>query len=226
MSSEKSFSDFMKLADKFEAEPILENYLVLRRGFGGTGVELSYFLIPDPLSSVEDELRQHGIDPAIFSDALDGNDYQIDELCLQLMERLVERQTRERAGHTHIQTTGLAIPDSLIDYLVISMLEASEVHGLAPGPALVILIREKLGGPNPGRHKQNLIDKNRKHAIWIAAHHRLGGRTISVRQIAEKMGLEASTVSRWFKPGELKQEAERMCRWFKKPGDLVQKLKP
>lgn len=225
VSSGKSWADFMRLADQFKAEPTLENYLVHRRAFGGSGVDSAHLIATDPISSIESELRQYDIDPSIFSDVLDGNDHQIDELCLRLMEKLVERQALEESGKSHVQTTGKAIPDSLIDYLAISMLEACEAHDLSPPPALVVLIRERLGGPNPARHKQNLIDKNRKQAIWMAAQRRLSGKSISVRQIAKKMGLEASTVSRWFKLGELEHEAERMRKWFKKPNDLVRKAK-
>jgi hypothetical protein len=220
MTSEKLWRDFMKLAERFEAEPTLENYLLLRRTFPGGNVESLHFLSPDPHSSVEGELRQYGIEPFIFSDALDGNEHQIDELCLKLMERLVERQARERAGETHLQTTGQAIPDSLIDYLVITMLEATENHDLRLEPALVILIRERLGGSNLARHKQNLIDKNRKQAILLAASQLAQGKEISIRQIASKLDLEASTVSRWFKPGELEQEAIRVRGWFKEPSAL------
>lgn len=226
MSSGKSWADFMRLADRFQNEPTLENYLVLRRTFGGGDIESLHLMRPDPLSSIEDELRQYGMDPAVFSDALDGDEFQIDELCLQIMERLVDRQTRERSGEAHVQTTGQAIPNSLIDYLIMTMLEACEAHDLAPRTALVILIRERLGGQNPDRHKQNLIDKNRKQAILMAASQLSQGKEISIRQIAKKMHLEASTVSRWFKAGELEMEANRMRAWFKKPNDLKSKSRP
>ena len=226
MSSGKSWADFMRLADQFKAEPTLANYLVLRRTFGSSGVDSAHLTTDDPIPSIEGELRQLDIDPAIFSDVLDGNDHQIDELCLRLMEKLVERDVLEASGKSHVQTTGQAIPDSLIDFLAISMLEACEAHDLSPPPALVVLFRERLGGPNPARHKQNMIDQNRKIAIWMAAQILSNGEKTSIRKIAKAMGLEASTVSRWFKKGELEQEAKRVRGWFKKPSELKQKITP
>ena len=226
MSSGKSWADFVRQADQFKAEPTLENYLVFRRTFGSSGVESAHLSTDDPVPSIENELRQHDIDPAIFSDALDGNDHQIDELCLRLMEKLVERHALVTSGKSHVQTTWQAIPDSLIDYLAISMLEACEAHDLSPPPALVVLLRDRLGGPNPARRKQNMIDQNRTVAIWMAAQILSNGEKTSIRKIAKAMGLEASTVSRWFKKGELEQEAKRVRGWFKKPSELKRKIKP
>ena len=226
MSSGKSWADFVRLADQFKDEPTLENYLIHRRAFGGSGVDSAHLITNDPISSIESELHQYNLDPAIVSDVLDGNDHQIDALCLRLMEKLVERQALEVSGKSHVQTTGKAIPDSLIDYLAISMLEACEAHDLAPPSSLVVLIRERLGGPNPARHRQNMIDQNRKKAIWIAAQIFSSGEKMSIRKIAKAMDLEASTVSRWFKKGELEQEVKRVQGWFKKPNELKQKIKP
>ena len=77
------------------------------------------------------------------------------------------------------------------------MLEACEAHYVSTPSALVVLVRERLGRPNPARHKQNIIDQNRKTAIRMAAQILSNGEKISIRKIAKAMGLEASTVSRW-----------------------------
>lgn len=71
-----------------------------------------------------------------------------------------------------------------------------------------------------------MIDQNRKKAIWIAAQIFSSGEKMSIRKIAKAMDLEASTVSRWFKKGELEQEVKRMRGWFKKPSELSRKIKP
>ena len=90
----------MRLADQFKAEPTLENYLLHRRSLGGSGVDSAHLTTDDPILSIESELRQYDINPAIFSDVLDGNDHKIDELCLRLIEKLVERRALQvfRAG--------------------------------------------------------------------------------------------------------------------------------
>ena len=67
MSSGKSWADFVRQADQFKAEPTLENYLVFRRTFGSSGVESAHLSTDDPVPSIENELRQHDIDPAIYA---------------------------------------------------------------------------------------------------------------------------------------------------------------
>ncbi|MGH6819644.1 MAG: hypothetical protein ACREDU_02145, partial [Methylocella sp.] len=113
----------------------------------------------------------------------------------------------------------------LIDYVLVAMLESCDQHGLPPPPSLVVLVRERLGGANVARHKQSLIDQRRVRAVWLAHQALASGDQISMRQIAKTIGVEASTVSRWFGRGELRREAEKIQKWFLKPNELTRKTK-
>ena len=114
-------------------------------------------------------------------------------------------------GETALQARNEGIPDSLIDYLVIFMLEAMKWNGeeFVPG-SLVMLLRERLLGPNPGYHKAYEKRQGQKDAAFIGAQLLVRGEACSVRKVAKIMHIEPSTVSRWFPNNSLRIEAERI----------------
>jgi hypothetical protein len=80
--------------------------------------------------------------------------------------------------------------------------------------ALVMLLRERLVGPNPAYHKAYEKREDRKAAIYIGAQLLVLSENCSIRRIAEIMGVEPSTVSRWFPNDELRLEAERVLSYL------------
>jgi len=138
----------------FKANPTIEKYLWLRREYPGVDVPVLRFAGIEALFALEPELTHHGIDPALVAGALDANPKCVDDLCLLLLESMSDRRQRESRGETALQARKEVIPDSLIDYLVITMLEAMKWNGeeFVPG-SLLMLLRERLLGPNPAYHK-------------------------------------------------------------------------
>ena len=214
----RSFKDFEKLTDQFFEEPSIENYIVMRRRYPSMGIEAARFAGLDPLLAIKDELQRFGIDPLVIGAALDGDDREIDELCLQLMEALIKRRALEKAGNTHLQRRRQVAPDSLIDYLVITMLEVIERDGCPLPASLIILIRERLGGPYPALYRDYLIKQKRKDAAFLGFHLLHKGEEPSIRRVAQIMGVQPSTVSRWFPDGDFWAEVERWQRMLTKFG--------
>ena len=138
---------------------------------------------------------------------------------------LLRRRQLESQGETQLQARKEAISDSLIDYLVITTLEAMKWNGeeFVPG-SLVILLRERLLGPNPAYHKAHEKRKNRKDAAFFAAQLLLRGEDCSVRKVAKIMDIDPSTVSRWFPNNSLRTEAERLRKFFSEEEERLRML--
>jgi hypothetical protein len=140
--------------------------------------------------------------------ALDDDDEGhagIDELCMRLMECLVERGELEKEGHTHAQSRGMAIKDSLIDFLIVAVLEMFDEINYT---ALSVLIRERLSAKNPDYYNNFLVFEQRKKAVGIAALRFPAGKA-SIREIAKLMNVVPSTVSRWFPANDFQDQVEQ-----------------
>jgi len=202
--------EYFQLADQFHADPSIENYVALRRRSRGD-VEVGRLGGVDPLFTLRQELEQHGIDPYVVCGAQDGDVEDMDELSLQIMECMIERRGLNRSGNTHVQSRGEAISDGLIDYLIVAMLAGAETYNVSLPSSLLLLIRERLGGANPTRHKHYEMTKRRNDAALLGSFLLRLGEEPSVCRVAELMGVEPSTVSRWFR-GDFRDETEQWHR--------------
>jgi hypothetical protein len=203
-NAERRYADYRALAEEYEREPSIENYVRFKRTFGaiiGVGIAV------DPIS-IEPELRQFGIDPSLVSQALDGDEYEIDELALKLMERLIERKKLEERGTTHVQSRQIAISDSLVNYLIVASLEALEENEASIPSSLVRLIRDRLCGAHPDRYTEFIRLQRRRDAVAMAAIKFPTGK-VSIRRIAALMDVEPSTISRWFPDGDFQEHVDR-----------------
>ena len=202
----RSGEHYESLLKAYEREPSITNYVRLRRAYGAHGI-IGKFLDFDPLA-IEAELKSFGIDPLLVVRALDEDenerDESIDELAFRMMECLVERNKLEEEGHTHVQSRRIAISDSLVDFLIVAMLETFDGIG---DTALSILIRERLCGQNPDYYKDLLVFRQRRKALALAAVRFPAGK-ISIRKIAKLMNVEPSTVSRWFPAGDFQKQVD------------------
>jgi hypothetical protein len=201
--TDQIYARYQALAEAYEREPTLANYIKFSRTLGGS---IARPIEIDPFS-IEMELRLFGIDPRLVSEALDGDESKINELALRLMEALVKRKKLEKSG-AHLQSRRMAISDSLIDYLVVAALEATEEHDVPLSSALVRLIRERLCGVNPDRQNEFLRMQRRRDAIALASLKFPSGE-VSIRRIAALMKVEPSTISRWFPDGDFQQHVDR-----------------
>jgi hypothetical protein len=180
----------------------IRNYVRFRRNWPGE--QVSVVRLGDPLAviSLGAELRNVGLDDSLVSPVPHGSSQKIDELCLQLLEKLIERGEREEAGATHLQARKQAITNSLVDYLVCIMLEAIHQDDAFLPASLVVLIRHRLVGANPALWERFELGQKRLRAARLAAQKRHEGEQGSIRQVADLLGLPPSTVARWFREGE------------------------
>jgi hypothetical protein len=191
------------LVEAYWKEPTIINYVRLSRAYGGSAIAQTF--IDFDAQAIEKELRQFGMEPLLVSGALDGNEFEIEELSLRLMERLIERDELAKEGHTQVQSRGFAIGDSLVDFLIVAMLQAAveDAH-----PALTVLIKERLCGQKPDYYEKYLRLMDQRKAIALAALKLPAGK-ITVRKVARLMNVEPSTVSRWFPDGDLQEKVDQ-----------------
>ena len=141
---------FQRLIARFDEEPSIENYVALRRSFPRGDTEIYQLAEVDPrqAEAFELDLDRARLAHTLVRGALSGDHRDIDELCLQLMERLIERGKLEGRGETQLQSRGKGISDALVGHLIVSMLEVLQQDELSPMPSLVVLVRERLVGTN------------------------------------------------------------------------------
>jgi len=173
----------------------IEKYVELRRQSQQLEITPGPFKNPDHLFEVAEELRSFQIDPQTLARVLDGDVVQVDDLCLKLLEQIIERKRLEGAGATHLQSRGKTTPDSLINFLIVMIMESCQIHCIYPTSSLVALVTEMLGGYNVERRQRSENEKKKDRAAFAAAF--LSGE--SDREIAKQLDVDHSTLSRWRK---------------------------
>jgi hypothetical protein len=229
-ASSKPFGDFkwtqnqmdieevwMRL-ERFEEDPSIENYVALRRFAPGCDTEIYRLAGVDPLLALGEDWREAQLDRWLVCNALVGDDREMDELCLQLMERLIERKRLEAKGETHLQSRGKGISDALVNHLIVAMMEVLGAEGLEARPSLVLLVREQFGGANTEIYKSHTKRLGRDRAIFLGMQMRRGGEQPTIREIARKMGVQPSTVSRWFPNNDFPKQVENFEKSFVRIG--------
>jgi hypothetical protein len=136
--SEQRLKLFIKLATNYEDSPNLENYLRLRRTITEADLKVGVFAANlGYASALEPELEKHGISTDSFFESLIAHEPALDELSLQLMERLVARDKLPKSCPGHIEKRRQAISDSLVDYAIALMLETIEGKRIVIPPSLI-----------------------------------------------------------------------------------------
>lgn len=196
----------------FYDNPSTENYVAMRRRYPAEHEIFEFAKLG--LSGLDELLENAGLEKSVVRSALGGDYRDIDELCLQVLERLIERRRLEANGETHLQSRGKAISDALINHLIVGILEVLHQDGAEPRSSFVMLVREQLGGQSSGIMKSAAKEFGRERALWLAFQMRRGGEQPTIRKIAEKMNVEASTVSRWFPDDTFREQVERFSSQF------------
>lgn len=197
----------------FRADPSIRNYLAIREKHSDREPPNDTYGGLDPLFAMQAELERWGIQPLLVAGVLDADREAIEQLSLKLLDLMLERQKLEEVGETHVQARGLAIPDRLIDYLIVVMFEAMECNNEAHAVgSLNFLIRERLGGANMALHQAYLKKRKKDEVVSVLATARRQGKDVSIRQIAKWMKIQPSSITRLFEPGELEQRIELFLR--------------
>lgn len=197
--SERSLEELMRdLRDDFK----IDDYLELRRRVPGRDINLFLFHHQFPgdepfkgldfLFLLEDDFKKHDISADDYVDMLDGDLEAIDRLCLQTLAAISKRQ--KNAPHTpHAMANGEVIGDALVGHMLVIMAETLSIYQLPIIRSFQILLKVATGAFNSEHKKaRELKDKKFMAAAMLAENPDL-----SDRQLAKKLGVNASTVNRW-----------------------------
>jgi hypothetical protein len=212
---------FNKSTKAYKRNPTIENYVRIRRADPEEEVEVAVIGGMDQLYFMEPELRRFELDPARIASVMDADAESISEVSLQLMEKIIERNQRQKAGETHLVARKASIPDKLVDWIINCALDALSWNDEPSIPRdLIVLIRERLGGSNPEYEKASRTHEMRWSAIIFGAQLMATGQKPSFRSLAKIMRVAPSTVKRWFPKGEFEEEIKTVATWFDKSGEL------
>ena len=184
---------------EYEASPTLATYLRLRRQHPDYTIKTYHTSGYEFLFSYHAELVELGIDPNVVEAAILGDRNGQSELALTLMQALRDRQVLAAEGETHLIRRKRAISDGLVNYLIALCLEAyynREPEGISPD--LIFLIKHQLGPIDCEYEVDRRRSEQRSKAVEVAFELHARGITPSYRNIAKEMGVQASTVKRWF----------------------------
>ena len=213
---------FNDLTKRYKKNPTIENYVRIRREHPEAEIEVAVIGGIDQLFYLEPELRRFAIDPKLVASVMDADPDAISEISLQLLEKLIERDRKLKAGETHLVRRGNAIPDKLIDWLINCALDGLSWNYYLDIPReLIVLIRERLGGSNPEYEQASHAHEMRWHAIIIGAQMMAQGQTPTLRLISRILGVAPSTVMRWFPDGEFLREVRICAGWFDENGEAL-----
>lgn len=214
---------FNDISRAYKQDPTLENYLALRRAEPNAEIEVAVLGGIDDLFAMEEELERYGIGAhPLMTGVLDADQASISELSLKLMDHIVNARRLEASGETQLVRRGMAMPDSLIDWIICVALDAqSWTDAMELNRDLIVLIRERLGGSNQHYKQAVAAHTRRRNAPWIGAQLKARGIEPTVRQIAEVLEVAPSTVTRWYpNNAELQEEIDRLSQLFDGDGSF------
>jgi hypothetical protein len=199
----------------FQVKPTIEEYVRLRKTYPGfsQGIETTGGL--EFVFAQQKQLRAAGLDPEVVAAALDDDERAQGQLSFQLLEKLLERKGLEKSGHSHVVSRKKGISDSLVNYLIGNMLDALDAAGGFVVSDLIVLIKYQLGVIESEFEIKLRAHERRKAAVWIAAQMVANGEVPSYRSVARELGVEPSTVMRWFAGKDMIKEAKAIAALIK-----------
>jgi hypothetical protein len=210
------------LSKEYKNDPSIEKYLELRKSNPDTEIEVALSGGIEHAFKNQKEIEQLGLSIEDYLGLLDADQSCISKVCLHLLASIAESRKLHAEKQTHLARRGKKIPDQIIDWLICSMLDAESWNGtLELNRDLIVLIRHRLV-PGMSSFEQLLsVKTQRSNAAQIGGQLMAMGVTPSFRKIGKILGVEPSTVKRWF---ESKDEFERECApyagWFDENGQL------
>jgi hypothetical protein len=216
-TSKDDIGGFSLLTRAYKDDPTIENYVALRRQHPNATIQVAITGALEWVWGNEEILKQFGIDPYMVSGALDADPSDISELSLQLLELIIERKKLEKAGKTHVVSRGVAISDTLVNYLINMMLDALDWNDDLFIPRdLIVLIRHQTGGAATDWDRVEELKELRTKAIITAVELVAEGKLPTIRAVARKLGVSATTVMRWYPEGELARKLQEIAAVIKK----------
>jgi len=200
---------FKELYSAFKDTQTLENYLKLQSEFPDFAMSVPRLFGADPRYFLEPELIKHGINPEFLGTFLDDPDASVEELSCRLIELLVDKRKLPNGEAGYINRRHKAVNDGLVDCLILIMLEAIDTHEYCIPAPLMMLLRDRLCGPDPDLRQAYLSYPARSLAIRVLS---LEKDKISVRELAAITGVSKNTANRWLHDEDFKREVEKERR--------------
>lgn len=215
-------SDGLNEATKtYKADPTLETYVRLRRSDPAAEIEVGTIGSFESMFYMREEFERYGLNAELLGGLLDANTEAIEEAALCVMEKMIAARQRERAGETQLVSRGETIPMKLVDWIICCALDGLSWNDHLYLPRdLIVLIRERLGGSNPLYEQIGIVREMKSNAGLIAGQLKAQGRTPTFKLVGSILGVAASTVMRWFEPGEFEREANKWSQLCDETGAL------
>lgn len=180
----------------------IDDYLELRKRVPGRDINLFLFHHSFPgddpfkgldfLFLLEDEFKKHDISADDYVDMLDGDLEAIDRLCLQTLAAISKRQ-KSAPDTPHAMANGEVIGDALVGHMLVIMAETLSIYQLPILRSFQILLKVATGAFNSEYKKARALKDKKFLAAYILAENP----GLSDRQLAQKLGVNVSTISRW-----------------------------
>ena len=207
------------MSEAYKANPSIELYVEMRRKYPENLIEVATSASLDWLLVNGELLESYGINPQIVAGCLDAIPENIEELSLLIMENFILRRELEGEGEVHVQSRKEIITDGLANYLISMMLDALDWNDELDIPRdLIVLIKHQFNADVSAEKRKFEVHEKRTSAKWYAAQMRAGGKTCSMRDVAKAMGVNPSTVARWFQDGKFEQEVEQLQKILSSDG--------
>jgi hypothetical protein len=146
----------------------------------------------------EDELNRLRIPLRLINCAQCSHEPSVDAMCLHLLELLAERDALPKSGPGHIEQRRTAISDTMVNYLLLTILESFPLnHAIFIPGSLVHLIRRQLCGEYPDLYETYETRNKLAQAAIIAADVLDIGGQLTVRRTAKLLKIPRSTAARW-----------------------------
>ena len=187
------------LTQAYKQDPSIENYLRIRRAHPDVEFDVGIFGRASEWFYIQPELERFGISWELLLSVLEAKPDAISEMALLLLEKASERKRKAKGGGTHLVRRGNAIPDKLVDWIIACSLDALSANDELLIPRdLIVLIRERLCGSHPEYVRTLKARVMRFKAELIMQELRAKGIRPSFRNVGRSLGVQASTVKRWF----------------------------
>lgn len=155
----------------------------------------------------QEEILRNGLDLEPALGCLDAERKCQEQIALALIRRIIERKDMVKAGETHVVSLEKAISDTFVNYCIAWCLEAvMKLDGSKIANALMVLIKYQLGVTGSDCELENGLVLNKEKAIHAAVRLKSRGVKPTYRRIGDLLGVNASTVMRWFPDRDLDKE--------------------
>lgn len=155
------------------------------------------------LDAVAPELARFQISPELIFAAGDADPDAISELSLLILGWLASEENLKGTGASQLASRGETLPPKLASWLVAFMLEAVALKGRRITPDFHVLLRATLPTSTSHYEAKALVESQRSMTIAMAVRLAPNGPLPSIRRLAKALGVEPSTVARWFQSGDL-----------------------